>query len=180
MYDDYIIQQWEENQKYYRKERKKQRPWSFGKLYNSASGVYSIAGGTTRTPGCYYALDPETGEQTDRPLEDTNEYIHPSVRTRIVLRGPGEEDRGAYQPLALDDRRLVVEYPEGDRHGPSIYWRAKFKERNVTSRGLPECPLWGYEKRLLGMDRDMEREVMRPPSTTRRDRRSIMGPPPPP
>ena len=179
MYDDYIIQQWEDNQDYYRKERKKPRPWSFGKLYNSMGGVYALGGGTTRTPGCYYAVDPDTGSMTDRPLADTNEYVHPSVRTRIVLRGPGEEDKGAYEPEALDDWRLVVDYPDGERGGPEVYWKAKFRERNVTTRVLPECPLWGYERKLLGMDRDMEREVMRPPPTTKKDRRSIMGPPPP-
>lgn len=180
MYDDYIIQQWEENQQYYRKERKKPRPWSFGKLYNSMGGIYSVGGGTTRTPGCYYAVDPDNGAPTDRPLQDTNEYVHPSVRTRIVLRGPGEEDKGLYQPDSLEDWRLVVEYPDGDRGGAEVYWKAKFRERNVTTRVLPECPLWGYERRLLGMDREMEREVMRPPPTARRERRSIMGPPPPP
>ncbi|KIW08412.1 hypothetical protein, variant [Verruconis gallopava] len=178
MYDDYIIQQWEENQAYYRERRKKPRPWSFGKIYNSSTGVYALGGSKTRTPGCYYATDPDTGQPTDRPLEDTNEYVHPSVRTRFVLRGPGEEDKGDYQPEALDDWKLVVEYPDGERGAPEIYWKARFKDRNVSTRILPECPLWRVERRLLGMDPEMEEEVMNPPPTSRRQRRSTLGPPP--
>jgi len=173
MYPDYIIQQEHENIEYYRSRHKKIRPWSFGKIYNSMAGIYAIGGGTTRTPGTYYAIDPDDGRMTDRPLRDTNEYIHPSVRTRMVLGGPGEEDKDKYRPEALDDWKLVVEYPEGPQGKPDIFWKARFEERNVSTRILPESPLWGLERRLLGLDEEMEEEVLRPPPSGRR-----MGPPP--
>jgi hypothetical protein len=89
------------------------------------------------------------------------------------------EDRGDYHPEAMDDWKLVVDYPNGQRNAPEIYWKARFKERNVSTRVLPECPLWATERRLLGMDREMEEEVMRPPPTGRKSRRSVIGPPPP-
>ena len=42
-----------------------------------------------RTPGFYKEVDPFTGRTTSRALEQTNEYIHASVRTRYKLDGPG-------------------------------------------------------------------------------------------
>ena len=183
MYPDYVLDQAEENNFYYRDRHKRVRPWSFGKLYNSLTGVYTLSGGTTRTPGCYYAVDPETGRQTDRPLRDTCEYVHPSVRTRIRLKGPGMEDHGRYEPPAMDDWKLVIEYPPagsaappppgagaegadgGGRPKPNIYWRARFGDEHVSTRVLPEAPLWGIERKLLDMDRETEEYVLFPPPT---------------
>jgi hypothetical protein len=166
MSTEYLINQYEKNLDYYHSEHKKPRPWSFGKLYNSLVGVYAVGGGTTRTPGRYYAVDPESGKETDRPLRDTHEYVHPSVRTRFVLGGPGVEDDGVYEPEALDDWRLVVQYHDGDRRSkPDVFWKARFSSRNVSTRILPESPLWDLEKKLLRMDPEMEDEVFRPPPT---------------
>jgi hypothetical protein len=166
---DYIVRQYEDNVKYYRSEREKPRPWSFGQLYNSMTGIYAIGGGTIRSPGRYYAVDSETGKMTSRPLRDTHEYIHPSVRTRFFLKGPGSEDRGLYDPESMDDWKLVVEYPEGQGRKPDVYWKARFSDRNVSTRVLPESPIWDAERTLLSMFRDMEDEVLRPPPTKRQD-----------
>lgn len=191
MYPDYVMEQAEENNFYYHERRKRVRPWSFGKLYNSMIGVYALGGGTRRTPGCYYAVDPETGRQTDRPLHDTCEYVHPSVRSRIRLRGPGMEDHGFYEPPAMDDWKLVIEYPGstalpphssdpaaplppppdvdgGGKPKPNIYWRARFADENVSTRILPEAPMWGIERKLLGLDRETEEYVLDPPPTKSR------------
>ncbi|KAF2418492.1 hypothetical protein EJ08DRAFT_53200 [Tothia fuscella] len=167
-FPNYIMNQAKENDEYYHSKHKKLRPWSFGKLVNSMTGIYGIGGGTTRTPGTYYATDPNDGNTTDRPLRDTQEYIHPSVRTRIRLRGPGVEDKGKYDPEALDEWRLVVEYPEGQNEKPDIYWKARFSDRNVSTRVLPESPLWDLERRLLGLDEDTEEYVLWPPATKER------------
>lgn len=143
-----------------------------GHFPESMKGVYSIAGGTTRTPGRYYAIDPDTAEETDRPLRETCEYIHPSVRTRIRLRGPGRDDRGPYEPEALDDWKLSIEYPPDDPEGrfskPRIVWNARFREGGVTTRVIPEAPLWGVERRLLALDPETEDYVYRPPPSRRR------------
>ncbi|TLD37136.1 Homoserine dehydrogenase [Venturia nashicola] len=169
MYSNYIIQQEDENIEYYRSRHKKVRPWSFGKIYNSMGGLYAIGGGTTRTPGAYYAVNPEDGRSTDRPLRDTHEYIHPSVRTRILDRGPGTDDKGDYEPEAMDEWKLVIEYPHGLDARPEVYWKARFADKNVSSRILPESPLGVVERKLLGLDEDMEQEVLWPKPTRRRD-----------
>jgi len=171
IYPDYILQQASENNAYYTTRHKKLRPWSFGKIENSMGGIYAIGGGTTRTPGTYYAIDPEDGSETNRPLRDTNEYIHSSVRTRIKLRGPGMEDKGKYHPEAMDDWKLVVQYPDGSDEKPDVYWKARFKERNVSTRVLPEAPLFALEKKLLGLDADTEDFVFWPPRS--RERRPV-------
>lgn len=169
MYSNYIIQQEDENIEYYRSRHKKVRPWSFGKIYNSMSGIYAIGGGTTRTPGTYYAVNPDSGQVTDRPLRDTHEYIHPSVRTRILDRGPGTDDKGDYEPEAMNDWKLVIEYPHGSDARPEIYWKARFPEKNVSTRILPESPLGAVERKLLALDEDMEEQVLWPKPTKRRD-----------
>jgi hypothetical protein len=164
--DKYIVDQYEDNEEYYRMMHQRPRPWSFGLIEDSLKGLYAVAGPKARTPGEYYAVAPD-GKATDRPLRETHEYMHASVRTRFVLQGPGKEDRGDYQPKALDDWKLVVEYPDGPDERPEIYWKAQFRERNVSTRILPEAPLWAFERRLLGMDEKMEDEVLNPPPTKR-------------
>jgi hypothetical protein len=170
MYSNYIVQQEDENIEYYRSRHKKIRPWSFGKIYNSMGGIYAIGGGTTRTPGTYYAVDPEDGHVTDRPLRDTHEYVHPSVRTRILRHGPGTDDKGDYGPEAMDDWKLVVEYPHGPDARPEVYWKARFPDKNVSTRILPESPMSPIERKLLALDEDMEEEVLWPKPTKERRR----------
>jgi hypothetical protein len=166
----YLMQQVADNDNYYRSEGLRRRPWSFGLLFNSLTGVYALGGGEPRTPGEYRAVDAETGRETRRPLQDTCEYVHASVRTRFVLRGPGKDDRGDYEPPALDDWKLVVEYPDGEQEGarPRIFWRARFEDEDVSTRVLPESPLWSYERDLLALDPKIKEEVLYPPPTRRR------------
>ena len=169
---DYIVQQQEKNFRYYKDRGRRVRPWSFGKIYDSLSGFYNFGGGDTRTPGTYFAVDPDTGRKTQRPLRDTHEYIHASARTRLKLKGPGVDDKGSYDPEALDDWKLIVEYtPEDEATGherppkPNVYWKARFADENVSTRVLPEAPLWGIERALLDMDPKTEEYVFEPPET---------------
>ncbi|KAF2086716.1 hypothetical protein K490DRAFT_15318, partial [Saccharata proteae CBS 121410] len=159
----YILGQADQNDLYYRKRRERIRPWSFGKIYNSSSGIYALGGTTARTPGLYRAVDPDTGRPSRRPLRDTHEYIHPSVRTRLRLGGPGLEDRGRYDPEAMDPWRLVVEYDDDGR--PNVYWRLRQRvdERSVSTNVLPESPLWGLERDLAQRDPDTYAYVVNPP-----------------
>ena len=48
---DYVLRQERENIQYYKDEGERIRPWSFGKLYNSLTGVYAAGGSIRRTPG---------------------------------------------------------------------------------------------------------------------------------
>ncbi|KAF1959727.1 hypothetical protein CC80DRAFT_405721, partial [Byssothecium circinans] len=111
MRDEYLFEQDDENARYYENMDEGVRPWSFGEIYNSATGLFALGGSSSRTPGQYYASDPQTGRPTTRPLRLTNEYIHASARTRIRLSGPGVSDKGLYECRALTDTyKLVVDY----------------------------------------------------------------------
>lgn len=115
-----------------------------GKIYNSVTGAFLVAGEVTRTPGSYHRSDPRTGEYTRRLLEDTNEYIHASVRTRFVLRGPGYADRGDYDPKALRVWRLMSKQTSNAQE-TQFFW-----ENEDNGYGLlPEAPLRAVEKMLL-------------------------------
>jgi hypothetical protein len=97
--------------------------------------------------------------------------MHPSVRARIQLHGPGSEDHRRYDPKFLDDWKLVIKYQDRKDKKPSIYWKARFKETNVSTRILPESPLWSFERQLLGLYKKMDLYVLHPLPTgeNRRD-----------
>ena len=120
--------------------------------------LYKLAGGIVRTPGDYYRIDPRTGETTNRPLRNTNEYIHASVRARYVQGGPGLDDKGMYMPKALRDYRVRYEEVEGL---PSPW----FWELQGSSEGtiLPEAPIRDAEMALLDLSPRMKDYVTLPP-----------------
>ena len=99
------------------------------------TGIYILGGRTPRTPGMYCRVDPDTGESTGKPLRQTNEYVHPSARSRTVLKGPGVEDDGTYKSEALEDykMRFVDETPN---QRPIAVWRSRRKTTKI--RELPE------------------------------------------
>ncbi|KAI9698592.1 MAG: hypothetical protein M1820_007391 [Bogoriella megaspora] len=180
---DYIFDQHETNIDYYTSARKKIRPWSFGKIYDSMKGAYAVGGATVRTPGRYMYIDPNNGRKTDEPLRDTHEYVHPSVRSRLLLHGPGTEDEGRYECKALEDWRLVVEPPAQGKKGPAVYWRLstrslrekikgkEVKPPEVSTRILPESPLWDLERELLSYDTRTFEFVTDPPPQVEPTRR---------
>ena len=135
----YLMQQVEDNDGYYRSEGLRRRPWSFGLLFNSQTGVYALGGGEPRTPGEYRAIDGETGRVTRRPLRDTCEYVHASVRTRFVLRGPGKDDRGdsrAAGARRLEAGRRVPRRGAGGRPASAYSGRARFsRDEDVVDAG---------------------------------------------
>ncbi|ORY14348.1 hypothetical protein BCR34DRAFT_239230 [Clohesyomyces aquaticus] len=167
MRDEYLLDEDHENDKYYKKTRQEVRPWSFGEIYNSMTGLYAIGGGQHRTPGLYHAVDPINGRTTARPLRLTNEYIHPSVRTRIRLNGPDVSDKSTYACRALTDNyKLVVDYgsrtsKSGD---PDVFWKLKFKDSDAV-KVLPEAPLWRLERELAKRDPETYDYVRKPPAT---------------
>lgn len=182
---DYMLDQQDETDRYYERSNQRIRPWSFGKIFDSMMGIYALGGSTTRSPGRCYRTDPENGQVLDSPLRNTNEYIHPSVRTRLKLKGPGIEDKGVYECRALADWKLVVDYPEnseffdaqaqedekrGKRPPPrtlDVYWKLRTQQTNVTTRVIPESPLWPLERELLEFDPDVEEVALNPGATVR-------------
>ncbi len=134
---DYMLDEYDETEKYYEKTDQKTRPWSFGKIYRSMTGIYILGGRTTRTPGIYYKVDPDTGEATGRPLRQTNEYIHPSARSRTVLKGPGVEDDGTYHSNALEDYKLKFR-DDTDGQRPIAFWKPRSRVKGSKKKDLPE------------------------------------------
>ncbi|CAI7614897.1 unnamed protein product [Penicillium pancosmium] len=77
------------------------RPWALGEIVQPETGLYRLAGKTTRTPGMYHVVARDTGQATPYFLRDTNEKIHRSVRIRLSLEGLGYDDLGPYKCRAL-------------------------------------------------------------------------------
>ena len=152
---DYVMEQHELNSDYYEESGQKIRPWSFGKIYRSFTGIYVLGGRTSRKPGDYFETDPMTNQETDRPLRDTNEYIHACCRARKVKKGPGVEDVGTWDAHPLGGYR--VRPPNYD--GPAM-WEPRSRRSGLHA--LPEAPLWGIEKELLADDARMEEFLKAP------------------
>lgn len=163
--------QWADKSVY--EEHKPVRPWGLGEIVQPDTGFYHLAGKTTRTPGQYRRIDPETGRTTSRFLVNTNERIHRSVRIRLDLGGLGFDDVGLYKckallkkgPWELERVRAVVsrkvQDPEGDM-GEIIekfeddrwgWIYAGPKEDAPLQTILMEEPLGPYEKRLLRLSK---------------------------
>ena len=164
---DYILDQWDECEQFHEKHDEKVRPWSFGYIWDGLAGVYALGGTTVRRPARYCAVDPENGRETDDPLIDTREYIHPCVRSRIKLRGPGIRDRGRYDCKSMADWKLIVENEEGAKR-PSIYWKARDKPLPGFARELPEAPLKPLELELLEYDPDTHEYITKPSGVRKR------------
>ena len=112
-------------------------------------GIFALGGSIVRTPGAYHRVDPATGRPTRKQLKNTNEYIHPSVRSRSFLDAPGTEDRGLYESKAMDGYKLK---PTGHRpqdNMPLAVWESRAKRKGVPKKVLRESPLWDSERRLL-------------------------------
>ena len=110
-----------------------------------------LGGSARRTPGAYYRINPTNGRPTSKPLRNTNEYIHPSVRSRICLDGPGVKDHDIYEPKAMDDYKLKFQElgPGVEPKSQLAVWESRTKRRGQQRKVLPESPLWETEKRLL-------------------------------
>lgn len=147
--EDYVLDQYDQTEAYYKKTGQKKRPWSFGKVYRSMTGIYILGGRKSRTPGLYCQVDQDTGKSTGKSLRDTHEYVHPSVRSRIVLRGPGVDDEGNYDCEALDPYKLKDMDETADKR-PTFFWELRSRRKGSGPRKeLPESPLWTFEKELL-------------------------------
>ncbi|KAG8530838.1 uncharacterized protein KY384_004195 [Bacidia gigantensis] len=144
--EDYILEQHDLALDHYEETDQKARPWSFGKIYRSFTGIYVLGGRASRTPGGYTAVDPYTTKDTSTPLADTNEYIHPSTRVRKARRGPGVMDMGSYDAHPLDDYKMKA--PNADRR--NAVWEPRSRRSGLHT--LPESPLWGLERELLQED----------------------------
>lgn len=105
-----------------------------------------ISRAAPRHPGTYTRMDAATGLDTDKPLHDTQEFMHASVRIRSGCPKLSEEDEGPYQPAALEGWR-VVQLGKGKGDARWI-WKQGEGEGEVVLL-LPEDVLGPNEQRLL-------------------------------
>ncbi|KAI9793627.1 MAG: hypothetical protein M1833_000713 [Piccolia ochrophora] len=154
--ETYILRQHDANVDYYRSRKREVRPWSFGKIVESLSGAYQLAGSKTRTPLAYHRIDPETGQETSSPLRNTHESVHASVRVRYGLDGPGVDDKGRYAPRGLRDFKLIASRGDGGGRAKYVRWEAR------DGRVLYEDELGEVERRLLGTDPDVYDWLLKP------------------
>lgn len=168
---DYLFDQWEDAEDYYEKHEKNIRPWSFGRIWDGMAGIYALGGVKIRTPGRYTAVNPFNGKPTDDPLVQTYEYIHPCVRSRLKLGGPGINDHGEYECKSLRDWKLVIEAGEPGAKRPDIFWRSRARPQDGFVKFLPEAPLKQLEIELLQYDRETKDYVLKPVGVRKRDSR---------
>ncbi|KAI3555236.1 peptidoglycan binding domain-containing protein [Colletotrichum abscissum] len=77
------------------------RPWGLGQIRYPTSRLQTWSGTTIRHPGTFMRTDPETNQDTDQPLLNTNERIHSSVRVRLACQGLAMDDDGVWDCKAL-------------------------------------------------------------------------------
>ncbi|KXH41149.1 peptidoglycan binding domain-containing protein [Colletotrichum simmondsii] len=77
------------------------RPWGLGQIRYPTSRLQTWSGTTIRHPGTFMRTDPETNQDTDQPLLNTNERIHSSVRVRLACQGLAMDDDGIWDCKAL-------------------------------------------------------------------------------
>lgn len=151
------------------------RPWGLGEINQPDTGIYRLAGKTTRTPGMYRRINPDTAEPTRQYLKRTNESIHRSVRIRLALEGLGYDDVGLYKCRALlrkgpwelermrvlSERVVRISDGEGDEserieeHEENRWgWVYSGPEEDTPPETIMmEEPLGPYEEKLLHMSK---------------------------
>jgi hypothetical protein len=120
------------------------RPWALGKVYDSSSGIYTLAGKQWRTPGLYFCADPDTGAPTNTPMENTNERIHSSVRIRLELEGLGLDDNGLYEANALPSKLWRLRHVRMKADDP-IPYDASWGPGTPASEKTPDNERWIWE-----------------------------------
>lgn len=92
-FDEKYITDWQDHdlETFQQEEQAAYKGWSMGYLYQSCQFPQSLAGKRTRAPGRYHRVFYETQKPQETLLQDTNEFIHASVRTRLALSGRGVE-----------------------------------------------------------------------------------------
>ncbi|KAF2672835.1 hypothetical protein BT63DRAFT_409907 [Microthyrium microscopicum] len=150
----------------------KQKPafeWGLGPVYEGLQFPLSLLGSITRTPGRYFELDYQTGKPNSKNpklLQNTNEYIHASVRARYQYSDEfgGFDAHGKPYKLsaALKNWELVTGKREDGTKCNS--WRRNLAGDAANGRELPEAEIGHFESQLLDLDPAMKTKLF--PTTT--------------
>lgn len=132
------------------------RHWACGMIHDSMTFLYWLGGIAHRSPMEYLRYDHSTGEpyqNPTRPLVNTCEKVHASVRIRMGIPGLGLQDKGIYESIPLEGWEVkgMATKDDDDNHvtlqsinkgQESIYWEKDGKK-------LPEDMLGPLEFELL-------------------------------
>jgi hypothetical protein len=174
--EDYILSTFALN-----KLKGNRRDWSCGNIDTTQNNpILKIAGDVIRTPGQYCQADNQTGVQETnppKPLQNTHERIHPSVRIRLASKnGLGINDKGKYlaEALTVDDgwKTRVVNHITGEhlkrqgwklvKNNPEdpVVWDNDFKD--LDGGKPPATPLfyWKCENAETGFPNIFPEETL--------------------
>lgn len=147
----FIKHVWEQNETYLKQQNTPQyQGWGKGQIVDSARFPRSLIGGTTRTPGQYHVTDRSTGKpELDRPMLDTCEYVHASVRRRMEIHGRTIDKSGStYRPQALNKWRCDAGQAIALGNATWVY---EGTEKRPQIDMLPEDSLGDVEVELLNL-----------------------------
>ncbi|KAI9672912.1 MAG: hypothetical protein M1829_004462 [Trizodia sp. TS-e1964] len=108
-------------------------PWAMGEIY-STTGITALSGNAVRTPGFYHRVDPLTGRPTPEMLQNTHEYVHPSVRIRYQLKGGDVNEKNLTHP------HKVWTCPTLTEHGWTLVQSGSTNARTAKAQVLSSGP----------------------------------------
>lgn len=154
----YVRTQHEKNQAFLREEGVPSVGYKFAgsKLENKSKGLFgTLLGVTPRQPGRYHVLNQKTlTVDHERPLQNTNEFIHVAVRSRMRTGGLNEKNKAVeYEPKSLDGGKgdLEVEYElvDADAAPGKASWRYVGDEVGFEGKILKEDELGIFEREIF-------------------------------
>ncbi|ERF68818.1 hypothetical protein EPUS_06262 [Endocarpon pusillum Z07020] len=130
------------------------RKWGLGRIQDSMTLIFRLAGSARRTPHEYHAIDRLT-YKAQRRLLNTHEYVHASVRIRMGLKGYGYNDKGLYDSEGLEGWTMHGTESAGERGELGGMRDVKWVKRDPQRRNDP--PLIMPEDELA----ELEHEIMK-------------------
>jgi len=125
------------------------KTWGYGLggITNSYVFPTSIAGKINRTPDGYHKINYATGkEEKGKNLVNTNEYIHPCVRARMLYKGTNYDGKTPYFSAALGDTKPLAVKDLETRWARHEEFKHRFE---YNGKYLEEDELGVFEKEIL-------------------------------
>jgi hypothetical protein len=157
------------------------REWGLGKIHDSMTVFFELGGSKIRKPMEYTQPDPKdlkpfavevlqywlhlSPKESGRPLHDTNEYVHSSVRIRMGCngRGYGDGKSSSYDSEALQGWTMHgLEVPPSEStiqddagRMKDVVWKKKVKRQGQDGQieevtlEMPEDKIGGLERKIV-------------------------------
>lgn len=161
---DYLMDQWEFNQKNWYNEQKWR--WGHGQLADSNTFPTSLGGSKDRTPDLYHQTYYDSGRPKDTMLQSTRELVHASVRARCRYGGVNYDGKTPYSARGLKDWRLSDSQRNGDELEPhvgstGVSWVYCGTDGHGQGKAMAEDTIGPWERKLLAKDPEMELKILR-------------------